>query len=184
MGIRNEMEQLVRDEAARVRRQDGPAASACRCLLCETDVVALALTLLPPLYCRTESFGTAVELVRAGKIHDAVQAALKRVMLRPKHRSGVPGPARELSLVNYAWEVGSELVGVALGRAAAGCSCGECRADTLAYALNRYPAKYGVRQGGRQSLHPTYLEFMRRELGLLIGQAASVVSSRPHRIPA
>ncbi len=184
MSVRNEMEQLVRDEVGRVRDRGSGRGSVCWCRLCETDVVALALTLLPPLYCRTESYGNAAGLVRAGKVHDAVQAAIKRIALRPKHRSGAPGLQRDLSLVNFTWEVGSEMVAGALGRVAAGCSCEHCRADTLAYALNRYPAKYGVRQSGRQSLHPTYLDFMRHELGLLLGQAARVVSARPHQIPA
>jgi hypothetical protein len=72
------------------------------------------------------------------------------------------------------------MVGPALERTSASCNCEHCRADTLAYALNRYPAKYGVTVDGRRSLHPTYLDFMRHELGMLIGQAVRVVSAHPH----
>jgi len=181
VGIKNEMEQLVRDEVARAKKEGSPDYAGCWCPLCEIDIVALALTLLPPLYCRTATYGHAAGLIRAGTISDAVQSALKRVGLCPKHRPGtLPTLRDEIALINYTFEVGSSMVGQALGLSATGCSCDECRSDTLAYALNRYPAKYGVIRDGRRSLQPTYLDFMRYELGLLINQAARVVSTRPH----
>jgi len=181
MSIRNEMEQLVREEVARAREVGGPGYSGCWCPLCETDIVALALTLLPPLYCRDENYGHAANLIKAGKIGDAVQSALKRVSLWPKHRSGTRASVREdVALVNYTYEVGTAMVGPALSQSATRCSCEICRSDALAYALNRYPAKYGVVRAGRRSLHPTYLDFMRYELGMLISQAARVVSAHPH----
>jgi hypothetical protein len=179
MSIKNEMEQLVREEVALARRERVPGSRACRCALCETDVVALALTLLPPLYCREESAAHAAGFIQPGKVRDAVQVAFRRVALRPKHREGAAGATRDLALVNYTWDVGAGMVGPALGRADSACSCDSCRSDTLAYALNRYPSKYGVRLAGRQSLHPTYLDFMRHELSLLITQAARVVSNSP-----
>jgi hypothetical protein len=183
MEIRNEMESLVRAEFSRIKAaESGDAGAArCWCTLCETDVVALALTLLPPLYCRGTASGYAPGLHTPGKIHDAVQSALLRVNLRPKHRSGESAAARaEVSLVNYTMEVGSEMVGRALGRSERGCACQECRSDALAYALNRYPPKYGVARSGRRTLQPTYLEFMRHELGMLVLQAARVVSAHPN----
>lgn len=181
MGIKNEMEQLVRNEVVRVKQKGGPGYDGCWCLLCEMDIVALALTLLPPLYCRTSTYGHAAGLIKAGTISDVVQAALKRVGLWPKHRSGTLPPTRdEIALHNYTYEVGTQMVTAALALSATGCSCEECRFDTLAYALNRYPAKYGVTRGGRRSLNPTAIDFMRYELGMLINQAARVVSSHPH----
>jgi len=181
MSIKNEMEQLVRDEVARTRKESGPGYGGCWCRLCEIDIVALTLTLLPPLYCRTATYGHAAGLIKAGTISDAVQSALKRVSLWPKHRPGTLPTLRDgISLVNYTFEVGSQMVGPALGLSASGCNCDACHSDTLAYALNRYPAKYGVVRDGQRSLHPTYLDFMRYELGMLINQAARVVSSRPH----
>jgi hypothetical protein len=181
MSIKNEMEELVREEVARARKEGGPGYAGCWCPLCETDIVALALTLLPPLYCRAENYGHAASLIKAGKISDAVQAALKRVGLWPKHRPGTrPAVRDDVTLVNYTYEVGTSIVGPALGQSQSRCSCESCRADTLAYALNRYPAKYGVLRAGRRSLHPTYLDFMRYELGMLIAQAARVVASHPH----
>ena len=180
MSIRNEMEAVVREEVARVRTGDGGTRRGCWCPVCEADVVALALTLLPPLYCREETTGTSASLTRAGKIADAVQAALKRVALSPKHPPGtLPTLRREVALVNYAYEVGATMVASALGRTGKRCCCETCRTDALAYALNRYPAKYGITHSGRRSLHPTYLDFMRYELGLLVNHAARVVSDHP-----
>jgi hypothetical protein len=181
MSMRNEMEQLVREEVARVRTEAGTGYTGCWCPLCEIDIVALALTLLPPLYCREENQGHAASIIRAGKIADAVNAALKRVSLWPKHRPGTRPPVKdEVALVNYTLEIGNAVVGPALGQSATHCGCENCRSDALAYALNRYPAKYGVVRGGRRSLHPTYLDFMRYELGMLITQAARVVGAHPN----
>jgi hypothetical protein len=99
----------------------------------------------------------------------------------PKHRPGARERVRdEVSLVNYTYEVLAPMVGPALGLSATRCTCQECRFDTLAYALNRYPAKYGVNMGGRRSLHSTYLDFMRYELGMLVNHAARVVAAHPH----
>ncbi len=181
MGIKNEMEQLVRDEVARAKKEGGPSDTGCWCPLCEIDIVALALTLLPPLYCRSTTYGHAYGLIKAGTITDAVQSALKRVGFRPKHRPGSsPTLLDEVALINYTFEIGAAMVDPALGLSASGCQCDECRSDTLAYALNRYPAKYGVTRDGRRSLDRTHLDFMRYELRMLIHQAARVVTSHPH----
>jgi hypothetical protein len=182
MSLRNEMEHLVRQEVARARQEGGPGYAGCWCPLCEMDIVALALTLLPPLYCREATAGPAAGLIKAGTVTDAVQAALKRVGLWPKHRPGSrPASQDTVALVNYTFEIGEAMIGAALGFVASGCACEECRADTLAYALNRYPAKYGIARDGRRSLHPTYLDFMRYEIGMLINQAARLVAARPHQ---
>jgi hypothetical protein len=181
MNIKNEMEALVR-AAVRSFREKGPATpNACWCPLCEMDIVALALNLLPPFYCRQETFGYAAGIATAGKIREAVQSAIQRVGLRPKHRPGVPSARDgEVGLVNYTFEIGCEIVGPAVSKSRDACGCPQCRIDALAYALNRYPPKYGVTRGGRRSLHPTYLTFMRHELGMLITQASRVVTTNPN----
>jgi len=182
MDVHNEMEALVREAVQEIRAK-GTTGDTCWCRLCETDIVALALTLLPPFYSRPGGQAWSAGLATASKIHDAVQSAAKRVSLRPKHRPGMVGPARgDVGLVNYTYEVGLQMVDPSVLASSAACTCPLCRADTLAYALNRYPPKYGVSAGGRRSLHPTYLGFMRRELGLLVSQAARVVGAKPqHR---
>ena len=181
MDIKNEMELLVRDEVALAKTEGNRGYVGCWCPLCEIDIIALALTMLPPLYCRTTTCGHATTLIKASTIRDAVQAALKRVDLWPKHPPGtLPALGDRLSLINYTFEVGSSIVGSALGLSPAGCICDDCLSDTLAYALNRYPAKYGITRDGQRRLQPSYLEFMCHELGMLISQAAHVVSSHPH----
>lgn len=181
MNIKNEMEHLVSDEVARVKNQGAGESRGCWCLLCETDITALALTLLPPLYCRTETYGHAGSLIKAGKIQDAVQTAIQRVGLRPKHRPGFPGARRgDVALVNYSFEIGAEMLNPSFNRADVACGCSCCRADALAYALNRYPTKYGVTQGGSRNLLPTYANFMRHELGLLLDHATRFISAHPH----
>lgn len=180
MDLSNRMEELVREEVARARSTPPTWPNSCWCTLCETDVVALALTLLPPWYCRADGCARADLLASAGKIHDAVQTAARRVALRPKHPIGAPGGARrDIGLVNFTYDVGAEMVGPSFGRLRDSCGCERCRSDALAYALNRYPSKYGVTLAGRRSLHPTYVDFMRRELGMLIGQAARLISAHP-----
>jgi hypothetical protein len=179
MDVKNEMENLVREEIAAIGRSRA-GRTGCWCSLCETDMVALALTLLPPMYCRTATYGYASGIATRNKIHDAAQAAVTRVSLRPKHRAGQPGGARHVSLVNYAWEIGAEMVSNALGNLRDGCRCEDCRSDALAYALNRYPAKYGVAESGRRKLNASYLEFMRHEIQMMITQAARIVAEHPH----
>ena len=70
MSIKNEMEQLVREEVRRARQSGVQKKEACWCPLCETDVVALSLTLLPPLYCRAETYGHAASLIGPPPAHD------------------------------------------------------------------------------------------------------------------
>lgn len=180
MSIKNEMENLVREEVARARREEGLEYSGCWCSLCEADIAALALTMLPPLYCRAETHGHASNVIKASRIRDTVQSALTRVRLRPKHRPGtLPSSRERIALVNYTFEVGTKMVSAALGKSANGCTCSGCHADALAYALNRYPAKYGVTQSGQRNLHYSYIDTMRHELGMLVAQAARVVSTHP-----
>lgn len=181
MSIKNDMERLVRAEVARRAKAAGTGSTVCWCPLCETDIVALALNLLPPLYCRAETFGHAAVQVGASAVRDAVQTALTRVAISPKHLpGGWPATVKDAALVNYTYEVGATLVGAATDHFEAGCSCAACRFDTLAYALNRYPPRYGVARGGRRRLQANDLDFMRHELGVLLTQAARVVSSHPH----
>lgn len=181
MSIKNDMESLVRDEVARARQAAGAESPTCWCALCEMDIVALSLNLLPPLYCRAETYGHAAALIGPARIRDAVRAALTRVALAPRHlRGGWPAKAQDSALVNYTLEVGTSLLAGAGDQCQAGCACSECRIDTLAYALNRYPSRYGVERGGRRLLLGADLDFMRHELGVLLGQAARVVSAHPH----
>lgn len=181
MGIKNDAEQLVRDEVARAKNAAGGGPAGCWCALCEMDIVALSLNMLPPQYCRAENYGYAAGLIRANSIAKAVRSAINRVALLPKHLpDGWPATAKDAALVNYTFEVGAALIGSTLDRSGAACGCAHCRYDTLAYALNHYPAKYGVARGGRRRLQQDDLDFMRHELGVLLSKAARVILAHPH----
>jgi competence protein ComFB len=179
MRIKNYMELAVKSEVNR-HREEG-LSSDCWCSLCETDVTALALTSLPPLYCMEHSYGMMGRKVMPGTIRGAVQKAASRVKVRPKHRPGSPDLRDEkVRLANFAFEEGSALVRSVLMTSSAPCSCHQCQADTLAFALNRFPPRYGVMTNGHTRFPDLQREFIRHELELLLTQAARIVAARPH----
>lgn len=180
MEIKNDMESLVRAEVTRRKESSGKEAAACWCALCEADVVALALNRLPPRYCQRQNFGYAAsQQGLAFHVRSAVSYAVDKVSKRPKHRPGAPDRFRsEVRLENFALRIGHSVVGTALADAA--CSCEQCRSDALAYALNRYPPKYGVSAAGRESYQSNFEDFIRHELGELISRASRVVAASPH----
>lgn len=181
MEIKNEMEFFVKSEVRRRKERPGKGEKACWCALCEADIAALALNTLPSRYCHERNYGqTPLPAVRE-KVQPAVARAIDKVSQRPKHRPGrpdrVPG---EVEVVNYAKQIGAPLVAPVLSAGGSACTCDQCRADTLAVALNHYPPKYGVNGSGRTSYQAHFEDFVRHELGQLIARAAKVVAARPH----
>lgn len=181
MTIKNDMEFLVRVEARRRRERSGEETNVCWCPLCETDILALALNQLPPRYCHEKNFGcTAVQGI-GEQVRGAVARAVQKVSRRPKHPPGRPLVDRDdIRMENYAQRIGAALVRTVLAPTAAACACDQCLADALAYALNRYPPKYGVCHGGRESYQQNYADFIRHEIGQVLSQAATVVREHPH----
>ncbi len=181
MAIKNDMEYHVRSETERRRGHAGKGDDACWCTLCEVDVLALALNRLPPRYCHEKNFGCTTSQGLARDVRNAVEQAVRKVSRRPKHRPGRP-PSRvdDIRLENYAQKIGASLVGAILSPASSACACDQCQADTLAIALNRYPPKYGVSYGGRESYQANYEDFIRHEIGQGLAQAVAVVRERPH----
>jgi hypothetical protein len=86
----------------------------------------------------------------------------------------------DIRLDNFAQKIGSSLVGTIMSPGSAACACDQCQADALAYALNRYPPKYGVSYGGRESYQANYEDFIRHEIGQALVQAMAVVREHPH----
>ncbi len=184
MQLRNEIQEAVMAELDDYREAGRKDPLACRCPLCLTDVSALALTILPPRY-STSGKGTPPAGGNLGtSARSAVFTSMKRVARRPKHdRSRPENRADSVRLVNFAFEEGSSLVASLIRRADVPCTCRTCLADTLAYALNRYPPKYGVLHKGRE-FWPTYQRaYMREELLIVISHAARVVASSPRHVP-
>jgi competence protein ComFB len=181
MAIKNDMEFHVRAEAQRRRERSEKEPDVCWCSLCEVDILALALNQLPPRYCHERNFGCTATLKLGDDVRHAVARAVQKVSRRPKHRPGRPlSSDDDIRMENYAQKIGSTLVGTVLSPESAACACAQCQADTLAYALNRYPPKYGVSYGGRESYQANYEDFIRHEIGQALAQAMAVVRERPH----
>lgn len=181
MAIKNDMEFHVRAEAKRRRERSEKENGACWCSLCETDVLALALNQLPPRYCHEKNFGCTSAQGFGNDVRSAVARAIQKVSQRPKHRPGKP-PSHigDLRMENYAQKIGNALVGRVISADSPACACDQCQADALAYALNRYPPKYGVSYGGRESYQANYEDFIRHEIGQALTRALAVVQERPH----
>lgn len=181
MAIKNDMEFRVRSETQRYRERFRKKKDLCWCALCEMDILALALNQLPPRYCHERNFGCTASQELGDAVRSAVARAVQKVSQRPKHRPGrPPSSIDDIKMENYAQKVGNSLVGTALSPAASACDCDQCRADTLAYALNRYPPKYGVSYGGRASYQANYEDFIRHEISQVLTQAVTVVREHPH----
>jgi hypothetical protein len=173
------MEEAVRAELDReMARAD--RTGICRCPLCEADALALALTSLPPQYCasrphRKPSEERALDLVRLG-----VSEAIERVRRNPKHDSGrgeVAPPSPRI--VNFNFEEGVAALSTVMDESSSPCTCEQCRADTLAIALNRYPSKYGIELDGIVVLPLEERESIRWELARMMNHAARVVAEEP-----
>jgi hypothetical protein len=178
MTVINRTEEAVRAEIARLKEGTGEQAEQCWCALCEADVIALAMTILPPCYC------TRVlpedDVASTGSVRNAVFTAARRVQRRPKHRMAHPESRdAKVHLVNYTYEEGAALVATLRHRSDSSCSCRICQQDMLAYALNRYPPKYGVIHGGTSNLPSYQRDYIRHELEIIISHAAGIITARP-----
>lgn len=181
MEIKNDMEFLVKAEVQERRESSVKENEICWCSLCEMDILALALNRLPPRYCHEKNFGCAISPGSRNDVHNAVARAIQKVSRRPKHPPGRPLTSNDdIRMENYAQKFGNSLVGAFRSPESPACACGQCQADTLAYALNRYPPKYGVSYGGRESYQANYGDFIRHEIGQVLTQAMAVVREHPH----
>jgi len=179
--IKNDMEHLVRLEVGRRKKKAKEGQGACWCPRCEADVIALAVNMLPPRYCRGVNFGHAASEGLGGLVVRAVDKAVDKVSHRPKHRPGAPDRFRsEARLEDFGLKIGCTIVRHSLVSASAACSCEACQADALALALNKYPPKYGVSSPGRASYQSNFEDFIRHEIGLVLAQACRVVCANPH----
>lgn len=179
MIIRNSMEEAVRSELAReLARSD--REGICRCPLCEADALALALTSLPPQYCASRPHRSPSEVHAFDLVPLGVTEAIERVQRNPRHEGG-PGEATPLSprIVNFNLEEGVAALSTVMEESSSPCTCKQCRADTLAIALNRYPSKYGIDVGRAAALPPKERESIRRELARMMNHAARVVAEEP-----
>lgn len=185
MIIRNEVETAVRAEVSRQKDNGRKDFSSCWCTLCDADVTALSMTVLPPRYCTTSCHAPFKEKEKAGTVKNAVFSSMRKVSRRPKHASSAPetNPSK-VRLINYNYDEGVAQVATFLLKSTIPCSCQKCRSDILAYALNRYPPRYGVLYGGTTNMPSYQLDFIRHEIGMIIHHAAGIVATQPRHRPA
>jgi len=154
--------------------------SFCDCPVCRTDVLALALTSLPPCYCRSEHYGIASARVTAGQLAKQLESAIHRVTLRPRHAGRAPILAADaVELVNFRLAIGERVVAPILAKIPGACRCELCQFDTLAFALNQMPSKYGVSVQGKLRMPASGAEFLRHELAGALAAAAKRVAANP-----
>ena len=180
MQIKNELEEVVHKSVLELKERGNGGGQHCWCVLCEADVTALALTSLPPRYATVYQEPAEMKKEKSITVENAVRRSRKCVSHRPKHRLSSPEnwPSR-VRLVNYNYEEAISRLASFARLSDQYCSCALCHSDTIAYALNRYPPRYGVMYSGRTKLPGYQLDYLRHELDLVLTHAAGIVASSP-----
>jgi hypothetical protein len=174
------MEQAVRIHLNRIRAKSPAGDETCWCPLCRADMMALALTTLPPRYATCRPCDVEIEARTAASVQDEVAVARTRVERHPKHATGAPVAAGEtVWVVNFPLEEGFRAIDAILRRHDRACDCWTCRCDMVAFALNRFPALYGVEHEGRTRVFEEHREQMRDELSSFLDHAIGVVTTAP-----
>lgn len=184
--LENATERLVADEIEKRKAPPHADSTLCWCSLCENDVMALSLMSISPRYetrfISATATGIEIELIR-----EAVSSALSRVSLHPRHeRYPATSGVVELRLVNFSREAGASLVNALPAEDGKNtfCVCARCRADTLAYALNRFPPRYGLERNGSVEFPAKERDAIRAEMSSFIAYAARVVADNPRHSSA
>lgn len=177
--VRNEMERPVRTRVS-LMKKDPEHGKGCWCPLCEKDVMAFALSSLPPRYARSRPSGPGWEETWEEEIEHAVEEARSKVTRHPKHSRWSPESfAEKVRLADFALNEGEGIVREGAYRKHGACSCRECGEDTLALALNRSRPRYGVSRSGTSRLPSDEREDLRRRLAETFESAAISVAARP-----
>jgi hypothetical protein len=180
MKLTNAMEPSVREHLNRLREQSPPGDETCWCPLCRADMLAMALSALPPRYATRRMDGHDADPALAASIHDGLTRARRQVERFPKHPKGAAVAAGEaVWVVNVPLEESFRAVDEILRRHDGACDCWHCRCDMVAFALNRYPARYGVEHEGRTHLVEGDRAQMRTELASFLDLAVRVVTTIP-----
>jgi hypothetical protein len=173
--LRNAMEHEVSRVLDRYKSSAAAFGSPCWCSSCEADIMALALSSLPPRYHTNPAPGRVT--LKASELYDSVAGAARTVALRPKAHCFEE--ERGQRLVNISLEEASMIMANLVGETALFCECEACRNAILAYTLNRIAPKYGVQRSGRLPLPSFERQRLRREIALMIALAAGIVASTP-----
>ena len=180
MKLTNAMEHVVRAHLNQLRAQSPAGDETCWCPLCRADMMALALSALPPRYATRRSGTVDAGPQTSAQVAEQVASALKRVQRFPKHVKGEAVAAgAPVWVVNFPLEEGFRAVDEILRRHDGACDCWHCRCDMVAFALNRYPARYGVEHEGRTHLFEDDRLQMHHELSSFLDLAVRVVTTVP-----
>ncbi len=178
--IHNATERLVLAEVQGRKTSRQETDGGCWCDGCEKDVVALSLSSLPPHYCTRFDWEEALQREGALWVRETVTRSLERVARHPKHhRQNSEAGGSRFRLVNFSFEECEAVIEQVLMEEQQACTCRRCLDDVLAYALNRYPPKYGVERNGEVSFPPKEREMARQELSSIVAAAAEVVGRKP-----
>jgi hypothetical protein len=179
--LRNATERVVRKAVEKRKTAHFADGSAeCWCPLCESDVIALSLGTLSPHYCTDFDYEEVLETQEHTRVERTIDYSLARVGLHPKHERLAEDVSKfQLRLVNFSCKEGKTIVDSFLEDSADSCSCRQCRTDTLAYALNRYPPRYGVERNGIVEMPAREREAIRQEITAIITHANRVVTANP-----
>ncbi len=184
MKLRNAMEPAVKAHLNRLRLEGGGDKGTCWCPLCRADMMALALSGLPPRYSTRRQLTVDPGSEQDGAAAQAVAHAIEQVGRHPKHAPGAPVDGNEpVFVVNFPLEESFRAVDQLVSPDGETCGCWHCRCDTVAFALNRYPARYGVEHRGETHLREPDRAAMREEIGQFLGLAVGVVSAVPRHEP-
>jgi hypothetical protein len=180
MKLTNSMELAVRSHLNRLRAVSPASDEACWCPLCRADMMALALTSLPPRYATRRPADIEADAQMSATVRDGVLLARATVERYPKHPKGAAVAAGEpVWVVNFPLEEAFRAVEPIQRRHDGTCDCWHCRCDMVAFALNRYPACYGVEHEGRTHLFEKDRAQMRAELESFLDLAVRVVTTVP-----
>ena len=180
MKLMNAMEQPVRLHLNRLRELSADGDETCWCPLCRADMLALALSSMPPRYATRRVGDVDADPQLAATIHGGVARARRQVERFPKHAKGAAVAAGEpVWVVNFPLEESFRAVDDILRRHEGACDCWHCRCDMVAFALNRYPARYGVEHEGRTHIFEDDRARMRAELESFLDLAVRVVVAVP-----
>jgi hypothetical protein len=180
MKLTNAMETSVKIHLHRLRAESPNGDETCWCPLCRADMMALALSSLPPRYATRRPGDTDSDARSAEAIRAEVVRAVRHVERYPKHPTGQAIAADEpVWVVNFPLEEGFRAVEAMIRSQDGACDCWNCRCDMVAFALNRYPARYGVEHGGLTHLLEADREQMRLELASFLDLAIRVVRTVP-----
>jgi hypothetical protein len=81
--------------------------------------------------------------------------------------------------VDFGIREGAVMVRPLLQRLEESCTCPRCRADVLAFGLNRFQPRYGVEVQGKLRMPPHEMEFIRHELRSVLWKAAGTIAANP-----